>query len=62
MDELIGKGEVADGVVVFVAVEIVGVAAESLAQSMTVVEHRRDAVEAEPVEVEFFNPVFAVGK
>ena len=41
-------------------IEVVTIAAEGLAQTMRVVEHRGDAVESEAVEVELLEPVLAV--
>lgn len=60
MDELVGQGEVCDGVGILRSVVIVAVAAESLAKAVVVIEHRGDAVEAETVEMEFREPVFAI--
>ena len=62
MDQAVGQRQVADGVVVLVAVEVVAIAAEGLAQSVRVVEHRGNAVEAEAVELELLEPVFTVRK
>ena len=44
------------------SVEVVGIAAECLTQSVTVIEHRGDTVEAESVEVIFLKPILAVGE
>ena len=44
------------------SVEVVGIAAECLTQSVTIVEHGCDTVEAESVEVVFLKPVLAVGE
>ena len=62
VDEEVGKGKVADGVVVLVAVEVVAISAESFAEAVAVIEHGGDAVKAEAVEVELGEPVLAVGK
>ena len=62
MDELVGKGEICDGVDVLVAVVVVGVRAEILTESVVIIEHRSDAVEAEAVEAILLEPVFAVGE
>ncbi len=62
VDQLVGKREIGDRVGVLGAVVVVAVAAERLPQAVVIVEHRRDAVEAETVKVIFFHPVFAVGQ
>ena len=62
MYQAVGQRQIANSVVVLVAVEVVTIAAKGLAQSVAVVQHGRDAVEAEAVEVEFFQPVAAVGQ
>ena len=62
VDEEVGQGEIANGVVVLMAVEIIAVTAKGFAKSVAIVEHGGDAVEAETIEVELFEPVFAVGK
>ena len=43
-------------------VVVVAVAAERLAEAVAVIEHRRYAVEAEPVKVELRKPILAVGQ
>ena len=62
VNEFVGQCQIADGVVVLMAVEVVAVVHEGFAQTMAVVEHGGDAVKAEAIEVEFFQPVFAVGQ
>lgn len=62
MYESVGQCEVGNGIFVLASVEIVAVTAEGFAQSVVVVEHRGYSVEAEAVEVEFFEPVFAIGE
>ena len=60
MDELVGQGEIGDGVGVLAAVVVVAVAAECLSEAVVIVEHGGDTVEAEAVEVELFEPILAV--
>ena len=62
VDEEVGEGEIADGIVILMTVEIVGIATEGFAQSMTVIEHRGDTIEAEAVETILFHPITAVGE
>ena len=62
VDNFVGKGEIAEGVVVLTAVEIVAIAAEVNTQAVVVIEHGGDAVEAEAVEMEFVEPVLTVGQ
>ena len=62
VDELVGEREIADGVVVLVAVEIVAVARKRLTKTVGIVEHGGDTIEAEAVEMELLQPVFAVGE
>ena len=59
--ESVGESEIADGVVVLMSVEIIAIVAERLAQSVTVIKHRGNTVEAESVEMELLKPVLAVG-
>ena len=42
------------------AVEIIAILAKALAKSVTVIEHRRDAIEAEPIEMEFGEPILTI--
>ena len=62
MNQTVGKGEIADGVVVLMTVEIVLISAECFAKSVAIVKHRCHSVEAETIEMEFVEPVFAVGE
>ena len=60
MNEFIGQCQVADGVIVFVTIEIVTVIAESFSQSVTVIKHGCNTVETESVELILFQPEFTV--
>ena len=62
VDKEVGQGEVADGIVVLVAVEIVTITTEGFAQSVAIIEHRGHAVETEAIEVELFQPILAIGE
>ena len=62
MDELIGEGEVADGIAVLVEVVIIAIAAEILAEAVTAIDHRGDAIKAEAIEVILIQPELAVGE
>ena len=62
MDEFVGQRKIADGIVVLMSVEVVTIAAEGFTQSVAVVEHGGDAVEAESVEMELSEPVTTIGK
>jgi len=60
VDQFVGQGEISNRVAVLMSVEVVAVIAESLAQSVTVIEHGSDTVETETVELILFKPEFAV--
>ena len=60
MNQAVGQGEVADGVIVLMTVKVVGIVAEGFAQAVAIVEHRGYTIEAESIEVELFHPIFAV--
>ena len=62
MDQAIGQGQIADGIVILMAIEIISIVGESLSQSMTIIEHRRDAIETETIKMELLQPVLAVGE
>ena len=62
MDKAVGQGKVADGIIIFMSVEVITIVAESLSQSMAVIKHRSDTIKAETVEMILFQPVFAVGE
>ena len=62
MNELVGKCEIANGIIVFVTIEIVTIVGECLAQTMTVIEHRGDSIKAESIEMIFAEPIFAVAQ
>ena len=62
MDKAVGQSKVADGIIIFMSVEVITIVAESLSQSMAVIKHRSDTIKAEAVEMIFFQPVFAVGE
>ena len=59
MHEAVGQRQVVDGILVHAGVEVAFAAVEGDVAVM-VVEHRGDAVEAEPVEVELVEPVLDV--
>lgn len=52
MYQAVGQCQVTDGIIVLMAIEIVSVVAESLAQSVAVVKHGCDTVKTEAIEVE----------
>ena len=54
MNHLIGQRQIADGIVILVAVEVIGIPIERFTETMAIIEHRSDSIEAEPVEVELF--------
>ena len=62
MNQLVGQGEISDGIAVLMSVVVVAIGHEALAEAVAVVEHGGDAVEAEAVEVELLEPVLAVGE
>ena len=62
VDKQVGQRKIADGTVVLMAVEIVGVSAEGFAQSVAVIKHGGDTVEAKTIEVELLKPIAAVGQ
>ena len=62
VDEAVREREVADGIVILMAVEIVAVSVEILAETVAVIQHGRHAIKAEAIEMVLFEPVFAVRK
>ena len=52
MDKLVGEGQVTDGIVILMTVEVVTVATEGFTESVRVIEHGSDTVEAETIEME----------
>ena len=58
----IGKREIYESVRVLTSVVIIGIASESLPQTMVVIEHRGYAIEAEAVKLILFEPELAVGE
>ena len=62
VNKLVRHGEIAYRIVVFMAIEIIAIIDECLAKAMTVIKHRRDAIETEAVEMKLLKPVLAVGQ
>ena len=62
VNHLIGKAQIGDCVGVLTAVIVVVIAAECLSQSVAIIEHRGDTVEAEAVEAIFLKPELAVAE
>ena len=62
VNQCVGQRQVTDGIVVLMPVEIIPIVAERLAQPVAVIEHRRDTVETETVEMVLVQPEFAVGQ
>ena len=62
MDEFVGKCQVADGIVIFVTIKVITIAAEGFAQTMTIIEHGGNSIETETIKMEFFQPILTVGK
>ena len=60
VDKFVGKRQICDCVCVLSAVVVVVIRRECLTESVVVVEHRRDTVEAESVEMILFKPELAV--
>ena len=60
MNDLIGQGEVHEGIAVFVTAEIRRIAVEVFAQTVTAVDHRRHTVKTETVEVILIKPELTV--
>ena len=60
VDEFVGQRQVTDSVIILMTIEIIAIATEGLAQSVTIVEHRGDTIETETVEVELLKPVLTV--
>ena len=58
--QLVGQSQITDGVVILMPVEIVAIVAESLTQSVAIVEHGGHSVKAEAVEMILFQPVLAI--
>ena len=62
VDHAVGESQICERVLVDVAVEVLRKVGEIDAKAVIAVDHGRDAVEAESVEMEFVEPVAAVGK
>ena len=62
MNKTVGEHQVADGIIVLMAVEIVVIVAERLTQPVTVIEHGGHTVKTESVKTELIHPVLAVGE
>ena len=62
MDQLVGEGEVGEGVLINSRMEVVVVAGKGFAETMVKVEHGGDAIEAEPVELIVLGPAPAIGE
>ncbi len=62
MYKTVCQRQVADGIVVLMPIEVIGVVGECLAQTVAVVEHRRDTIKTEAIKTELLQPVLAVGK
>ena len=60
MDELVRQHQVAYRIIVLMPVEVVSISIEVFTETMTVVEHGCDTIEAESVKMKFLQPVFAV--
>ena len=60
MNQQVSQCEIADSIVILMAVEIISIAAESLSQAVAVIEHRRYTIEAEAVKVIFRQPELTV--
>ena len=62
VDKFVGKCQVANGIVILMAIEVVSIVTESFTQSVTVIEHRCYTIKAETVESVFLKPVLTVGE
>ena len=62
MNQPVGQRQVANGIVILMTVEVVTIVAEGLTQSVAVIKHRSHPIETETVEMELFQPVFAIGQ
>ena len=54
MNHLIGQRQIADSIVILVAVEVIGITIECFTKTVAIIEHRSDSIEAESVKVELF--------
>ena len=62
VNQLVCQCKVANGIVVFVTVIVVLIAAKVISQSVRVIKHRGDTIETESVEVVFLEPKLTIGK
>ena len=62
MNQAVGKSQIADGIVILMSVEVISIAGESLAQTMTVIEHGCNTVKTETIEMELIEPILAVAQ
>ena len=62
MDNLISQRKITNGINVLMTIIIIGIVGKRLPQSMAVIEHRGDAIETEPIKMEFLQPIFTVGQ
>ena len=60
MYQYVGEGQIDEGVGVFIAVVIISITAECLAEPVVVIEHRCHSVETKSVEFILFEPELAV--
>ena len=62
MNQTVGKGKIADGIIILMTIEIISVVAECLTQTMTVIKHGCHTVKTESIEMELIEPVLAVAQ
>ena len=62
VDQLVGQLQIGQRVHVGVQAEVLGIVGEAGAESVILIDHRGDAVEAEAVEVVLLQPEFQVGQ
>ena len=62
MNHKVCQREISNCIVVFMSVIVIAITSECLTQSVAVVEHGSDTIEAIAIEMEFLKPVLAVGK
>ena len=62
LDKFVGKCQVANGIVILMAIEIVSIITEGFTQSVTIIEHRCYTIEPEAVESVFLKPVLTIRK
>ena len=61
MNQLIGQGQIREGILIHIFAIIIVIGGKGFTQTMIVVEHTCDAIKTKPVQMVFIEPETAVG-